>query len=91
MPIFSNVQRMKIALGGLATLVGILVLACVGLTLTGSANLALVFQGWSVVPLTCAVGALDLICGLSVILGKRKVILSSLLSSHQEKAHADAG
>jgi hypothetical protein len=83
MPTFSIGQRLKIALGGFITFIGMVVLVCAILTLTGAANLTLVFQGALSVFVAAIVGALDVACGLLLVLRNREIVLS--LASHQEK------
>jgi hypothetical protein len=70
-PTFSNSQRLKIALGGFVSFIGLLVLACAMLTLTGAANLASLFQNELLAAIACAIGALDIACGLILVLSNK--------------------
>jgi hypothetical protein len=85
MPTFSIGQRIKIGLGGFVSFVGIVVLACAILTLTRAADLALVFQNAMPVFVIAVVGALDVACGLLLVLRNREIVLS--FAPHQEKTN----
>ena len=67
---------------------GLIVLACAILTLTGAGNLASLFQNVLSVVIVCAIGALDVICGLIQVLSNKEVALS--FASHQEKTNNNA-
>ncbi|MCW4009080.1 MAG: hypothetical protein NWF05_00460 [Candidatus Bathyarchaeota archaeon] len=79
----SSPQRLKIALGGFVSFIGLAVLSCAILTLTGTVDLALVFQNDFALAAAFAVAALDVGCGLLLILRNREIVLS--LASNQEK------
>lgn len=83
MPFFSTAQRLKIALGGFASFTGFITIACAVLSATGAANLQLVFQNGLAVVLVAAVAALDVACGLLLVLRNKGIFLS--FASHQEK------
>jgi hypothetical protein len=87
MPTFSISQRLKIALGGFISFMGIIVLACAILTLTGAANPASLFQGALSEFVVTIVGALDIACGLLLVLRNREIVLS--FASHKEKPSND--
>jgi hypothetical protein len=87
-PTFSISQRLKIALGGFVSFTGLLVLACAMLALTGAANLASLFQGELSVVIPCAIGALDVACGLILVLSDKEIALS--FASYQDKTSNDA-
>jgi hypothetical protein len=84
MPIFSTAQRLKIALGGFVCFTGFLVLACAILTITGATNLDLVFGNGLGTAVVTTVAALDVVCGLLLVLRNKEIVLS--FTSHQEKA-----
>jgi len=60
MPVFSINQRLRIALGGFVSFTGFIILACVILSLTNTANLASVFQGTILAFVITIVGVLDI-------------------------------
>jgi hypothetical protein len=72
MPVFSIGQRLRIALGGFISFTGVIILVCVVLALTNTANLSVVFQGSNLVFMITIVGILDIVCGLILFLGKNK-------------------
>lgn len=88
MPTFSNTQRLRIALGGFVSFTGLVVLACVILTLTGAANLTSVFQNELSVAIVLTVGALDVACGLIIVQRNKEIALS--IASHQKKTNNNA-
>ena len=73
MPIFSMSQRLKIALGGFISFTGVIILICIVLALTNTANLSVVLQGVNLVFLITIVGVLDIVCGLILLLGKKEI------------------
>jgi hypothetical protein len=83
MPVFSTVQRLKIAFGGFVSFTGFIVLACAILTATGAANLELVFGSGLGTAVVTTVAVLDVVCGLFLVLRNKEIVLS--FTSHQEK------
>lgn len=83
MPIFSISQRLKIALGGFTAFTGVIILICIVLALTNTADLSVVLQGANVVFIITIVGVLDIACGLILLLGKKEIVFS--FTSHQKK------
>lgn len=63
MPFFSPKQRLKIALGGFVSFVGLMLLIFVFLTTTRTVNLGTVMQNELIVTVVVIVGILDIICG----------------------------
>jgi hypothetical protein len=88
MPIFSTVQRLKIALGGFTSFTGFIIVASVILSATGAANLELVFQNGLAVGIAATVAALDIGCGLLLVLKNKEIVIS--FNSQQEKTHNNA-
>jgi hypothetical protein len=88
MPVFSVAQRLKIALGGFASFTGFVILVCAILSATGAANLELVFQNGFAVSIAVAVAALDVGCGVLLILRNKEILFS--FASHQEKTSDNA-
>jgi hypothetical protein len=84
----STPQRLKIALGGFVSFAGLAVLACAFLTLSGAADLSTVFQSNITLWVISAIAALDIGCGLLLILRNREIILS--LAANQEKTSNNA-
>ena len=83
MPVFSKTQRLKIALGGFVAFVGFIAIVCAILSGTGAANLELVFQNGLGTVTAIAIAALDIGCGLLLVLRNREINLS--FAAHQEK------
>jgi hypothetical protein len=81
-------QRLKIALGGFVSFTGAIILICIVLALTDTANLSVVFQGANFQFLITIVGVLDIVCGLMLFLGKKEITLS--FASHQKKTDDNA-
>jgi uncharacterized membrane protein len=63
MPYFPLKQRLKIALGGFASLVGFIVLVFALITTTKTVNLESVMKNELIVAAAVIVGILDIICG----------------------------
>jgi hypothetical protein len=63
MPYFPLKQRLKIALGGFACLVGFMALLFALLTTTGTLNLENVMKNEVIAAVAVTVGILDVICG----------------------------
>ena len=79
----STPQRLKIALGGFVSFIGVAVLSLAVLTLTDSADLPAVMQGNVALAAISVVAALDIGTGLLLILKNREIILS--LTANQQK------
>ena len=88
MSTFSKVQRLKIALGGFVSFTGVIILGCAILTATGTVDLASILQNELSVALVSTVGALDVVCGLILVLKNKKIVLS--FATHQEKTNNHA-
>jgi len=83
MPKFSITQRLKIAIGGFLSFIGLLVLITAILTFTRTVQFESVFQNELFVPIVITVGLLDIACGLLLVLkGKR---FFSSFTSHEKK------
>jgi hypothetical protein len=67
---------------------GLVVLTCAILTLTGTANLASVFQNEQSIVIVSTVATLDIACGLILILRNREI--ASSIVSHQKKTNGNA-
>jgi hypothetical protein len=85
MPVFSAAQRLKIALGGFISFTGFLLLVSAIVSATRAANLELVFPDGSAVAIVAAEAALDVACGLLLMLRNKEILLS--FASHQEKTN----
>jgi hypothetical protein len=85
---FSKAQRLKIALGGFVSFAGVIILGCAILTATGTVNLASILQNELSVALVSTVGALNVICGLILVLRNKEIILS--FAAHQKKTNNHA-
>jgi hypothetical protein len=85
MPVFSTAQRLKIALGGFVSFIGVVILVSVVLDATGAVNLALVFESGLARAVASAVAALDVACGAILLLKNKEVGLS--FASHQKKTN----
>jgi len=83
MPIFSMSQRLKIALGGFTSFTGVIILICIVLALTNTADLSVSLQGVNLVLIITIVGVLDIACGLILFLGEKEIVFS--FASHQKK------
>ena len=79
----STPQRLKIALGGFVSFIGVAVLSLAVLTLTDSADLPAVMQGNVALAAISVVAALDIGTGLLLILKNIEIILS--LTANQQK------
>jgi hypothetical protein len=88
MPIFSMSQRLKIALGGFTSFTGVIILTCIVLALTNTADLSVALQGVNLVFIITIVGVLDIVCGLILFLGKKETVCS--FASHQKKTDNNA-
>ena len=88
MPIFSISQRLKIALGGFTSFTGVVVLICIVLALTNTADLSVALQGANLVFMITIVGVLDIACGLILFLGRKEIIFS--FASNQKKTGNNA-
>jgi hypothetical protein len=84
----STPQRLKIALGGFVSFIGVAVLSLAVLTLTDSADLPAVMQGNVALVAISVVAALDIGTGLLLILKNREIILS--LTANQQKTSDQA-
>ncbi len=87
MPVFSDTQRLKIALGGFVSFTGLLILVSAILNATGTANLGLVFQSGLAIAIASIVALLDVACGLLLVLEGKKI---NLFASHQKKPNNNA-
>lgn len=85
MPIFSNAQRLRIALGGFISFSGLAIIACAILTLTGTADLTIVFQSNLSITIILTIGVIEIISGLLLFLRNKEISLS--LASNQEKTN----
>lgn len=88
MPIFSISQRLKIALGGFTSFTGVIILICIVLALTNTADLSVALQGVNLVFILTIVGVLDIACGLILFLGRKEIISS--FTSNQKKTGNNA-
>ena len=88
MPIFSISQRLKIALGGFTSLIGFIIILCATLSATKSADLELIFQNALAIVIASVVGALNIGCGLLLILKNKRIKFS--VASNQKKASNDS-
>ena len=89
MPVFTFRQRLKIALGGLASFSGMIVFACALLTATGAANLVVVFQEPAFIFLAVFVAALDAACGLLIVFSNKEIVLSLRPEQNKTSNNAD--
>jgi uncharacterized membrane protein len=67
MPSFSLKQRLKIAIGGFVSFVGLMMLLLAFLTVTRTVNLESVMQNELIVAVVAIVGILDVICGFLLL------------------------
>ena len=67
MPYFPLRHRLKIALGGLVSFVGFMILVVALLTTTRAVNLESVVKSEFIVALAVVVGILDIVCGFLLI------------------------
>jgi hypothetical protein len=88
MPVFSTAQRLKIALGGFVSFVGLIIVVSVVLDAAGAVNLEAVFQEGLALAVVSAVAALDVACGAMLLLRKRDIKMS--FASHQKKTNNHA-
>lgn len=64
MPYLSPKQRLKIALGGFISFIGILILITMLLTMTNAANIENTMPNNVIIAAVAIIGILDIICGL---------------------------
>jgi hypothetical protein len=88
MPIYSLNQRLKIALGGFTSFTGVIILICIVLALTNTADLSVALQGANLAFIITIVGVLDIACGLILFLGRKEIIFS--FASNQKKTGHNA-
>jgi uncharacterized membrane protein len=63
MPSFSLKQRLKIAIGGFVSFVGLIILVVTVLTMTNAVNLESVAQNDLIVAVAVVIGIVDIFCG----------------------------
>lgn len=64
MPHFSHQERLKIALGGFISFIGLMIIIFAFLTITKTIDLTLILQNHWMITVVALVGALDIVAGV---------------------------
>ncbi len=89
MTVFSIGQRLKIALGGFLAFTGVIILAGTVLVATNGANLSYVFEGANGLIALSLAAALEIVGGLVLFLGSKKITLSFAGNEKKTDKNAD--
>ncbi len=73
LPILSTSQRLKIALGGFISIIGLIILLSVILSITGTIDFKSVFQNEIMVGAVLFIGFLDVFCGFFLVFREKKI------------------
>jgi len=73
LPILSTSQRLKIALGGFISIIGLIILLSVILSITGTIDFKSVFQNEIMVGVVLFIGFLDVFCGFFLVFREKKI------------------
>ncbi len=87
MSTLSTNQRLKIALGGFVSFTGFVILVIVILTVTGAADLKIVFQSGVMVGAVAVLGFLDVFCGGLLFFREKR--LKDLFASQKNETDND--